>query len=125
MTEETPYSKREIDIIIRGQSDNFGKLFDILKDQNVTLKSIESNQTTTSLEVALIKDTIKDYADIKMTVSGLVNYRWWIVGAGATFILLGGTLVLLVSSKIDSKISTGINQAVDQRLSKVQVINNN
>lgn len=122
---DEPYNKREIDIIIKGQNDSFDKLFDMLKEQNVTLKSIDTNLTTNQMEIALIKDTIKDYPDLKATVSGLVNYKWWIIGAVAAFAVLGGSVVLLFEARIDSKIYDGINDAVSQHFQKVQVINNN
>lgn len=125
MSDDSPYNKREVDLIVQSQNVKYDNIIKILTEQNTTLKGIESNQTITQVDVNRIKDTIADYAEIKATVNSLINYKWWLIGAVAAFTLLGGSVVLLFEARIDTKIYNGINDAVSQHFQKVQVIQNN
>lgn len=122
---DEPYTKREIDILIKGQNDNFDRLFKRMDNQDAVLANIQEGYNSNQREIDRINDTIKDYPEMKVTVSGLVNYKWWLIGAVAAFTILGGSIVLLFVSQINTKISQGIDNAFNQRFAKVQVINNN
>ena len=122
---DDPYTKREVDILVKGVNDNFERLFKRMDNQDNALSEIKNIQNDSKLEIAMIKDTIKDYNTLKEAVSSLVNYKWWLVGAIAVFAVLGGGFIALVEGRIDTKIQVGIDQAFNSRFAKVQVINNN
>jgi predicted PurR-regulated permease PerM len=123
--EEPAYNKRESDILFKGISDNFQRMFDRMDKQDIVLKSIDDNQNNNQREIDRIKDTIADYPYMKEAVNSLTNYKWWIIGSIATVIAIGAIVVYLVNDKIDTKISDGINSAFNTRFSKIQLINNN
>lgn len=127
--DKDPYNKRETDILLKGVDDKLSDLLKHLDKQDRTLERIEVSQNDYQARLSKLEDVLSDYAMYKKTVDGLVNYRWWLVGAGAAFIILGGSMFLLVKSQltndIQTKISIGIDQAFNNRFSKVQVINNN
>lgn len=125
MPEEKPYNKREQDLQNRMVAESFDRLFKVLDDHTRLMNGIESSQTANSMEIALIKDTIKDYPDMKVAVSGLTNTKYWVIGALAVVMSIGAIVVYLVNDKIDTKISLGIDTAFNQRFQKIQVINNN
>ncbi len=118
MADDTPYSKRELDTFQK-------EMFRRLDSQDMVLARIESTQGTNQIEIALIKDVLKDYPDMKVAVSSLTNYKSWIIGSIVTVITIGGIVVYLLNDKIDTKIAVGIDQAFNSRFSKIQVINNN
>lgn len=122
---EQPYNKRESDILFKNLDEKFDRLFKKLDDQDKTLSRIETNQTDAQSRITRLEDTVKDYDELKLSVDGLTNYKYWIIGAIAAFGVLSAILVYLVNDKIDSKITSGIDQAFNTRFSKVQVINNN
>lgn len=126
---DEPYSKREVDIFFKGLEDKFEQLFKRLDKQDNTLGRIETNLGDFQTRISKLEDLVSDYSDYKKTTDGLINYKWWIMGCAAVFLLLGGSLLLLVKSQlnndIQSKISLGIDSAFNARFSKIQVINNN
>lgn len=122
---DEPYTKREIDILIKGQNDNFDRLFKRMDNQDAVLANIQEGYNSNQREIDHINDTIKDYPEMKLVVATLVNYKWWLIGAVAAFAVLGSSVVLLFEARIDNKITMGIESAVIQHFQKVQVINNN
>lgn len=132
MSDESPYSKREQDVYFKNIDDNFQRLFKKLDSQDITLNLIAGNQNDNQIDIAVIKDTIKDYPELKEVVSSLVNYKWWLIGTVAAFTVLGGTTLLLIknqlksniSMEIDSKVPTGINDYFNNHFSNIKIINN-
>jgi lysozyme family protein len=124
VADDTNYSKREIDTFFMNQKESFDRLFTRMDNQDKTLSRIEINQNVNQLDIALVKDTIKDYGSLKEAVNSLTNYKWWIIGSIATFTALMTVVALLMNNQIDTKISVGIDSAFNTRFSKIQVINN-
>lgn len=88
---DKPYSKRE--------QDNFmTEIFKRMDSQDKVLERIEIQTTKTNGRV-----------------NGLENFRFWIIGVGVTFLLLGSTVFYLLIQSIDYKITKGIDVAFDTR----------
>lgn len=127
MSDDNPYSKREVDILIGGISEKFDQLFKMLDKWDNSLTRIETNQNDFQLRMSKIEDMISDYASYKKIVDGLVNYKWWITGVGAVIILLGGSMLLLIkaqiTSEVQSKISLAMERTLDANITKQEIIN--
>lgn len=108
------YTKRE-------QDHYFTDLFKRMDKQDVILDRIEGQTTRTNGRVTRLEDTTKDYGEVKTSIRKLENYKWYLIGIGATIAIVGGIVISLIYNVIDTKINSGIQAAFNDRFSNIKV----
>ncbi len=96
------------------------------KQDEILDKVLEQTQKTNG-RVTKLETATSDYDDTKKKVSVLENYRWWILGFGFSFTILGTSILYYITKEIDTKIKTAIYQTLEEQ-AKVEyekVQNNN
>lgn len=107
MSDDVPYTKREMDF----HFDNLNKRFD---KQDKVLESICAQTTATNGRVNKVEAMLEDYPQIKKDVLSLNNNKWYAIGAIAVIILMG-------YFALKSIIKDQIDIAFDNRFTKIEI----
>ena len=131
MADEQNYSKREIDLHFTDLFDRLDRrekyLDERLTKQDKMLGDIREQTTKTNGRVNALEpqmiDVKKELPNLQDKVFKHENWRWYMLGIGATVLLLGGVIYGLtiqnVNATIDKKISDSqkiIIQAINDQL---------
>ncbi len=116
---EEPYNKREIDYFMKEIKEKLEEIGSDVKETKV--QTIRTNGRVGVLE-EWSEDARVVIENNTENINALTNFRYWIIGTGASFLILGGTIASLIYYNIDRKISAGIDSAFNERFSKIEVI---
>lgn len=84
------------------------------KQDEILDKVLEQTQKTNG-RVTKLETITTDYDETKKKVSILENYRWWILGFGFSFTILGTSILYYVTREIDYKIKSAVTQALEEQ----------
>lgn len=118
MTDEDKPTVREFDQLRHDMFEKFSKLDERMEKQDVMLVGILTQATKTNGRVNALEpqmaDVKKELPNLQDQVNKQQNWKWYVMGASAAIILLGGIIYSLTIQNV--------NQTINQKISESQKI---